>query len=100
MKRIICVHIIIMLLINACVMPVFASVSSSESKNIEEANLLLKDLENKGNDYYMQFSKFEKPTFVNIAESYLDNKPQFYLTNLWSDILNEEYRRKGTFKNS
>lgn len=76
-----------------------ASSASSESKNIEEANLLLKDLENNGRDYYLQYSTFDDPVFVNIAKSYLDNKPQFYLTNAWSDILNEEYRKKGTFKN-
>ena len=49
-----------MMLINACVMPVFVSGSSSERKNKEEANLLLEDLENKGNDCYRQFSKYER----------------------------------------
>lgn len=99
MKRVICIPLILIILINTCVMEVFASSSSSESKNIEEANMLLKDLEDNSRDYYRQFSTFDEPVFVNIAKSYLDNKPQFYRTNAWSDILNEEYRRKGPFKN-
>ena len=99
MKRIIGIFLIILILINTCATTAMASSASSESKNIEEANLLLKDLENNGRDYYLQYSTFDDPVFVNIAKSYLDNKPQFYLTNAWSDILNEEYRRKGTFKN-
>ena len=91
MKRIIGIFLIILILINTCATTAMASSASSESKNIEEANMLLKDLEDNSRDYYRQFSTFDEPVFVNIAKSYLDNKPQFYRTNAWSDILNEEY---------
>ena len=97
MKRVASFFLSIMLIINAVTMTVAASEAGSENKCLKEAEILVTDED--GKDYYRQFKGFDKPVFINLAEDYLDNKPQFYLTNAWSDLLNEEYRRKGTFKN-
>ena len=97
MKKLVCFFLSIMLINNAVTMNVAASEAGSENKCLKEAEILVNDED--GKDYYRQFTRFDKPVFIILAENYLDNKPQFYLTNAWSNLLNEEYRRKGTFKN-
>ena len=97
MKKAISVLLVVIMLFNIFPMSAMASESMAEGKTIKEAEMLMYD--KNGKDYYQQFSRFDNPVFIYLAEAYLDNEPQFYLTNAWSNILNEEYRRKGTFKN-
>ena len=69
-----------------------ASGASSEENVITESDVLTGD--EGGNDYYRQFLRLDNPVFIKLAEAYIDDEPQFYLSNSWSNTLNEEYRRK------
>ena len=97
MKRVMSIILAAMILICMVPMETKASGASSEENVITESDVLTGD--EGGNDYYRQFLRLDNPVFINLAEAYIDDEPQFYLSNSWSNILNEEYRRKGTFKN-
>lgn len=97
MKRVMSIILAAIILICMVPMETKASGASSEENVIKESDMLTGD--EGGNDYYRQFLRLDNPVFINLAEAYIDDEPQFYLSNSWSNILNEEYRRKGTFKN-
>lgn len=97
MKRVMSIILAAIILICMVPMETKASGASSEENVIKESDMLTGD--EGGNDYYRQFLRLGNPVFINLAEAYIDDEPQFYLSNSWSNILNEEYRRKGTFKN-
>ena len=55
-------------------------------------------LDDEGKDYYRQFLRLNDPIYVELGEAYISDKSLYRTTNMWSDLLNEEFRRNYIIK--
>ena len=55
-------------------------------------------LDDEGKDYYRQFLRLNDPVYVELGEAYISDKSLYRTTNMWSDLLNEEFRHNYIIK--
>ena len=91
MKKIICMFLIVLLIANSIPANVCAADTTITDNSVAIAQMLISD--DNGCNYYSQFTKHIDPFYIYLAEAYLDNKIQFWLTNGWTDILNSDYKQ-------
>lgn len=92
-KKLICFVLIVVLFVGT--VPVFGS-STSSSDDIPDMNIWVADklITSKDESEIIceKILRDDKPSYAVMAENYIENKPQYYLTNAWSNFLNEDYR--------
>ncbi len=54
--------------------------------------------DDEGKDYYRQFLRLHDPVYIELGKAYISDKSLYRTSNMWSDLLNDEYRQNYIIK--